>query len=93
MRMNTYSLSVAKISETPKGTRRYWAPELSNEDVIQSEKTDIWAYGMTVSVLLVKGLLNSSSLLVGLESFGSLSCVLNPTLGENIEDPPTWEGD
>lgn len=53
--MVQYTRSLAKVTTAVKGTDSYWAPELleSQEDThvkLQSEKTDVWAFGMTVYV-------------------------------------------
>ena len=47
------SLSLAKLTSTPKGTQTCWAPELVNSTenpTTQSKETDVWAFGMTVYV-------------------------------------------
>ena len=51
-RTSQYSLSVAEMTSTPKGTLPYWAPELidSNTAASYSKITDIWALGMTIYV-------------------------------------------
>ena len=50
---SSYSLSLAEMTSAPRGTVRYWAPELVNHTGIpaaQSKASDVWAFGMTVYV-------------------------------------------
>lgn len=45
--------SLAKVTETRKGTVIYYAPELvslSSTDSSHSKESDIWAFGMTIYV-------------------------------------------
>lgn len=49
------SLSLAKLTSSPRGTPTYWAPELfgtqaNNVTAAQSEETDVWAFGMAIYV-------------------------------------------
>ena len=60
-RMSIFSCSMAKITETPKGTAHYWAPELYKPGVVHSEETDVWAFGMTVYVSICSQLANPFS--------------------------------
>lgn len=50
-RMSHYSLPVAKVSSTSKGTTAFCAPE-SLASGVYSKQTDVWAFGMTVYVRL-----------------------------------------
>ena len=54
-RMERYSIALANITSTPKGTYTYWAPELvdaTDNSSEQSKETDVWAFGMAVYVCL-----------------------------------------
>ncbi|KAL5531801.1 hypothetical protein ACEPAF_5363 [Sanghuangporus sanghuang] len=54
-RMITASRTYAKMTSTIKGTDRYMAPEFFDPPYTKhSEKTDIWAFGMTVFELLAR---------------------------------------
>ena len=53
-RILSASLSIGNLTPTEKGTILFWAPELvhasSNAPTLHSEKTDVWAFGMTIYV-------------------------------------------
>lgn len=53
--MADFSLSIAQISPSAKGTQAFWAPELIDDgndeySTRHSKETDMWAFGMTVFV-------------------------------------------
>lgn len=49
--MLTPSLTLAKLTQSEKGTVHFWAPELLHpEGTGHTKKTDVWAFGMTIYV-------------------------------------------